>query len=60
MKQEMPASKGSFFEKLANSVTTATGSTPAIVVAFGIVIVWAVCGPFFHYSESWQLIIPKK
>lgn len=57
MKNDSKPSKSNFFEKLANSVTTATGSTPAIVVAFSVVIVWAACGPLFHYSESWQLII---
>lgn len=57
MKTESPASNRSFFENLANNVTAATGSTPAIVLAFGVVIVWAACGPLFHYSEQWQLII---
>lgn len=22
-----------------------------------IIVVWAVCGPIFHYSDTWQLII---
>jgi low affinity Fe/Cu permease len=51
------AKKESFFEKLANNVTTATGSTPAILTAFAVVIIWAATGPLFHYSESWQLVI---
>lgn len=46
-----------FFEKLAGRVTIATGSTPAILIAFGLVIVWAVTGPIFNYSETWQLVI---
>ena len=57
MKTETPAARGHFIEKLAGRVTTATGSTPAIVIAFLIVFVWAVSGPFFHYSEDWQMII---
>src|ERR1700729_3396836 len=44
-------------ERFAISVTKATGSTGAFIIAFLIVIVWAVSGPFFHYSENWQLII---
>ncbi len=44
-------------ERFASSVTKATGSTGAFIIAFIIVIVWAVSGPFFHYSENWQLII---
>ncbi len=44
-------------ERFAVSVTKATGSTGAFILALMIVIVWAVSGPFFHYSENWQLII---
>jgi low affinity Fe/Cu permease len=44
-------------ERFASSVTKATGSTGAFIIAFIIVIVWAISGPFFHYSENWQLII---
>ena len=42
---------------MASQVTQATGSTAAIVIAFLIVIVWGLCGPIFHYSENWQLLI---
>lgn len=49
--------KNSIFETFAGKVTTATGSTPAFLCAFGVVIAWAVCGPLFDYSETWQLII---
>lgn len=33
------------------------GSLGAFTVSLGIVIVWAACGPFFNYSDTWQLII---
>lgn len=46
-----------FFEKMAGKATTASGSTPAIIISFTLILVWAVTGPFFHYSETWQLII---
>lgn len=45
------------FEKFAEKVTKATGSTPVFLSAFLIVVVWAICGPIFDYSETWQLII---
>ncbi len=57
MQNERIVSKANFFERLANKVTTATGSTPAIIIAFAVVLIWAACGPIFHYSEDWQLII---
>jgi len=46
-----------FFEKVAAKATRATGSTPAIIIAFALVLAWLFCGPFFHYSQNWQMII---
>lgn len=45
------------FEKFATQVSKLTGSTPAFIIALSVVIIWAVCGPFFNFSETWQLII---
>jgi low affinity Fe/Cu permease len=47
----------STFEKFASSVSKAAGSTTAFLSAFLIVVVWAVSGPIFNYSETWQLVI---
>ena len=47
----------STFEVFAGKVTKATGSTPAFLVALLTVIVWAITGPLFQYSETWQLVI---
>ncbi|MDF3034480.1 MAG: rane protein [Alphaproteobacteria bacterium] len=33
------------------------GSLGAFTVSLGIVIIWALCGPFFNYSDTWQLMI---
>lgn len=49
--------KSGFFERFSSSVTRATGSTAAFITALVIVLVWAVSGPVFHYSETWQLVI---
>lgn len=46
-----------FFEKMALRVTKATGSTPAFVCALIVVLIWLASGPFFNFSEAWQLII---
>ncbi|KQO20911.1 hypothetical protein ASF10_15115 [Flavobacterium sp. Leaf82] len=45
------------FEKFATNVSKAAGSTTAFIGAFLIVVVWAVSGPIFDYSETWQLVI---
>lgn len=47
----------SFFGRMAEAITKFSGSTAAFLVAAGIVVVWAVTGPLFHYSETWQLVI---
>ena len=49
--------KPAFFENLSAKATTATGSTPAIIIAFGGVLTWAALGPVFKYSAGWQMII---
>ena len=46
-----------FFESMASKITSWTGSSSAFIIALGIVIIWALTGPLFHYSETWQLII---
>ena len=45
------------FEKFATNVSKAAGSTTAFIGAFIIVVAWAVSGPIFNYSETWQLVI---
>lgn len=49
--------KNNFFEKFANAATKFTGSSFAFIAATLIVLLWAVTGPVFHYSETWQLVI---
>lgn len=46
-----------FFETFVNKATSFTGSSSAFTIALAIVIVWLLSGPFFNYSETWQLII---
>jgi len=44
-------------ELFAQSVALFSGSSTAFALAVGTVIVWLASGPFFHYSETWQLVI---
>ena len=57
MKPKESPHTASFSERFATGVTKATGSTGAFIFAFVLVIAWALSGPFFHYSENWQLVI---
>lgn len=49
--------KKSFFEKFSNGATAFTGTSYAFLGALAVVIIWAVSGPLFNYSETWQLVI---
>ncbi len=45
------------FEKFAGVITEYSGSSYAFIAAFLVVFVWAVTGPVFNFSETWQLVI---
>lgn len=45
------------FETVADRATHAAGSAGAFSLAAIIIIVWAATGPFFAFSETWQLVI---
>ncbi|MEO6831010.1 MAG: low affinity iron permease family protein [Chitinophagaceae bacterium] len=45
------------FDKFSTVTTKVTGRPVAFILAVLIVLVWAISGPFFGYSETWQLVI---
>lgn len=45
------------FALFANTCSTYVGSRWAFVCAVGVIVLWAVTGPIYHYSDTWQLII---
>ncbi|MGN6508645.1 MAG: low affinity iron permease family protein [Chitinophaga sp.] len=49
--------KPPFFERFSTKVVAATGSPWAFIIAFAVIIVWAVTGPLFGFSDTWQLVI---
>lgn len=46
-----------FFRRFAHRVSDATGKPWAFVLASGIIVVWALTGPIFQFSDTWQLVI---
>jgi low affinity Fe/Cu permease len=44
-------------ETISLKLTEWTGSSAAFMIALIISIGWAISGPFFHYSNAWQLVI---
>jgi low affinity Fe/Cu permease len=45
------------FTSIANGIARFVGDPIAFMLALATVIVWAVTGPVFHYSDTWQLVI---
>jgi low affinity Fe/Cu permease len=45
------------FSRAAHWTAQQCGRASVFTVAVGVIIVWAACGPLFHYSDTWQLII---
>ncbi len=45
------------FRRVAKKISNWTGSAWAFLAAFSIVAVWAITGPAFHFSSTWQLVI---
>jgi low affinity Fe/Cu permease len=46
-----------FFTKFAGRIAFLSGKPLVFILALACVIVWAVTGPFFKFSEVWQLVI---
>ena len=46
-----------FFTRVATGISVAAGQPLTFLLAIAIIIVWAVTGPLFHFSDTWQLII---
>lgn len=46
-----------WFTRFANHAAQATGHPAAFVLAVLVVVVWALTGPIFRFSDTWQLVI---
>lgn len=45
------------FHKFSAKVAAVTGTGGAFVLAFMVIVVWAITGPLFNFSDTWQLVI---
>ena len=46
-----------FFCRFSNTVADACGKPFTFVLALAAILAWAVSGPFFGFSETWQLVV---
>ncbi len=45
------------FEKISSKITRISGRPAAVLFAISVILIWALLGPFFGYSDTWQLVI---
>ena len=48
---------GRLFDHFSTIITKVTGKPAAFIMALLIIIVWAITGPLFQFSDTWQLVI---
>jgi low affinity Fe/Cu permease len=52
-----PGTRSDGFGRFAAQSSHYVGSRWAFVAAIAVILVWAVSGPLFHFSDTWQLVI---
>ncbi|HEY2040934.1 MAG TPA: low affinity iron permease family protein [Edaphobacter sp.] len=56
-KNDVASEHKDHFGHFANTCSLYLGSRWAFTIAIAVILVWAVTGPVFHFSDTWQLII---
>jgi low affinity Fe/Cu permease len=52
-----PTKSRSWFTRLTKWTSHASGRPITFVLAAGVIVVWALTGPLFGFSDTWQLVI---
>ena len=55
--KRIPHTKATVFDRISTATTRAAGRPGATIIAFSIIVVWALSGPVFGFSDTWQLVI---
>ena len=50
-------SSHSLFTRVAKTASTFTGRPACFMLALAVPVVWAISGPTFRFSDTWQLVI---
>jgi len=45
------------FQAFATQCSTLVGTRWAFLGALAVIVIWILSGPYFHYSDTWQLVI---
>jgi low affinity Fe/Cu permease len=52
-----PTKSHSVFTRCAKATSRAAGRPWTFILACGLIVVWLISGPYFGYSDTWQLVI---
>lgn len=52
-----PTKSSSWFTSFAKWTSRATGRPATFVLAVAVILIWAITGPLFGFSDTWQLVI---
>lgn len=56
-KKEKGSKLSLFFNRFSTAITKAAGSVYAFIIAIAVIVIWAITGPIFKFSDTWQLVI---
>lgn len=45
------------FRRFAQKISLVMGAPRTFILAVALIVVWAITGPFFDFSDTWQLVI---
>ena len=57
MAQKGKGRRLSWFTHAAKWASRASGRPITFIIAVSIILIWALTGPIFHFSDTWQLVI---
>lgn len=46
-----------FFDRFSGLVSRSAGRAETFAAALALIVIWGVSGPFFGFSETWQLVV---
>ena len=52
-----PTKSRTWFTRFAKRTALVTGRPSTFLLATAVIVVWAITGPLFHFSDTWQLVI---
>ena len=50
-------SRPGWFERFARETALLAGRPPTFFIAVSVILIWALTGPLFGFSDTWQLVI---